>query len=45
MWIIVLKNYSFKELKKIASIQETSFSLLERPSSQGLSRDWEAEQH
>lgn len=45
MWIIILKNYSFKELKKIASIQETSFSLLECPFSQGLSRDWEAEQH
>lgn len=28
MCIIILKNYSFKELKKIASIQETSFSLL-----------------
>lgn len=28
MCIIILKNYSFKELKKIASVQETSFSLL-----------------
>lgn len=28
MCIIIKKNSSFKELKKIASMQETSFSLL-----------------
>lgn len=42
------KIYSFKELKKTASIRETSFSLLhiqEHPSTKGHSSDRGAEQH